>query len=117
MEEIYQYLQLITNYSLDTIRNETTNEIDNIFVNAGTVYYSITGPHSGNGFSFLLRADAAATHDRWSNCDWEYEFSTKEEVIAFFRIGGMEALAMYVKHMVQSVLDTVEIMIREVSGN
>lgn len=38
------------------------------------IVISITAPHSGNGFKFLLRADYAASHDRWSNAVYEEEF-------------------------------------------
>lgn len=38
------------------------------------IVLSITAPHSGNGFKFLLRADYAALHDKWSNATYEKEF-------------------------------------------
>ena len=38
------------------------------------IVLSLTAPHSGNGFSYLLRADYAASHDRWSNAAYEQVF-------------------------------------------
>lgn len=113
MEDIYQYIKRTTNNQIDIIRN-TDGYIDNIFVNSNNVvYYSITGPHSGNGFTYLVRADYAATHDRWSNCLWDYNFNNDAEVIQFFRIGGLEAIAMYVMDVTEMALETLQRVIAE----
>ena len=61
-----------------TIRDEETY-YSNIYAVSKSdshpdIVLSITAPHSGNGFKFLLRADYAALHDRWSNALYEKEF-------------------------------------------
>lgn len=48
--------------------------LENIYAKRNDSLISVCAPHSGNGFKFLLRADSAATHDRWSNCDFEWYF-------------------------------------------
>lgn len=119
MEEIYEYFENlgIETYKLDKIVNETTGEIDNIFVNANDlVYYSITGPHSGNGFTFLVRADAAASHDRWSNCDWEYNFEDVTQVKTFFEVGGLSKVAQWVLSTVEYAMDMATYLADQVTG-
>lgn len=116
MEEIYDYIKRTTNNEIATVK-DNNGYIDNIFVNSNNVvYYSITGPHSGNGFTFLVRADYAATHDRWSNCLWDYNFNNEREVIHFFRIGGLEAIAMYVMDVTEMALETLQRVIADAQG-
>jgi len=35
------------------------------------IYYSVTAPHEGNNFMYMLRANPVATFDKWSNADYE----------------------------------------------
>lgn len=118
MEEIYRYLSSMTNCKLDRLIDEDTREITHLYVNQkDIVYYCICGPHSGNGFTYLVRADAAATHDRWSNCDWEHEFDNAEQVIGFFRIGGMEAVADFCVSTIQTMSGAIRMMLDEVCNH
>lgn len=115
MDSIYNYLISTTDCKVDRLMDENTKEVTHIYVNQkDIIYYCICGPHSGNGFTYLVRADAAATHDRWSNCDWEHEFESAEQVISFFRIGGMEAVAEYCNQAIKTISGAIDYMLNEI---
>lgn len=73
MEELAELLERekwrITGY----IGDEETY-YSHLYAQQGEVIISVTAPHSGNGFSYLLRADYAATHDKWGNAAYERSF-------------------------------------------
>lgn len=52
-----------------------------IYFAKGDFIFCLTAPHSGNGFSYMLRADYAATHDKWGNAAYEEFFKHPEDVI------------------------------------
>lgn len=118
MELIYQWLMSMTDCKLDRLMDEDTKVVSHIYVNQkDKIYYCICGPHSGNGFTYLVRADAAATHDRWSNCLWEHEFETSEEVVAFFSVGGLQAVYEFVTNQLHAVTTAVGEVIDEIRNN
>lgn len=41
----------------------------------------LIGPHDGNDYGYVLRGDFMATHDRWSNADYERFFRSKEDFL------------------------------------
>ena len=80
MENILEY---ITNaeHTVITVYKELSGRITHIYSTLGVYMFEIVYPHSGNGFSYMLRADATATHDRWSVSDYEEHFKTPLELI------------------------------------
>lgn len=52
-----------------------------IYCQKGDMIMSLTAPHSGNGFSYLLRADYAASHDKWGNAAYEETFQDEGSLI------------------------------------
>ena len=80
MEEIAELLERegwrITGY----IRDEDTY-YSHIYGQRDDIIISITAPHSGNGFSYMLRADATATHDKWGNAIYEEFFTDAADLI------------------------------------
>ena len=53
----------------------------NLYAVQDEIVISITAPHSGNGFSYLLRADYAASHDKWGNAAYEETFQDEGSLI------------------------------------
>lgn len=45
------------------------------------ILYSITSPHEGNDFTFLLRVNPKKTFDKWGNADIEEYYDTIDELI------------------------------------
>lgn len=62
------------------IRDEETY-YSHIYGQRDDIIISITAPHSGNGFSYMLRADYAATHDKWGNAIYEEFFTDAADLI------------------------------------
>lgn len=53
----------------------------NLYAVQDEIVISITAPHSGNGFSYLLRADYAASHDKWGNAAYEENFADVADLL------------------------------------
>ena len=62
------------------IRDEETY-YSHLYCQKDEVIISIAAPHSGNGFSYLLRADYAASHDKWGNAPYERSFNDVADLI------------------------------------
>lgn len=56
-------------------------DFDNFYFEIENIIVSLTTPHSGNNYSYLLRADFKKNFDRWSNCEFETNFKTNEEML------------------------------------
>lgn len=80
MENILEYITNAGHTDI-TVYKELSGRITHIYSTLGDYMFEIVFPHSGNRFSFLLRADATATHDRWSVSDYEEHFNTPLELI------------------------------------
>ena len=44
------------------------------------ILYSITAPHEGNDFTYLLRVNPKSTFDKWGNVDIEEFYDTIDEL-------------------------------------
>lgn len=80
MNDILDYITNLGHTDI-TIYKELSGRITHIYSTFEGYVFEIVYPHSGNRFSYLLRADATATHDRWSVADYEEHFKTPVELI------------------------------------
>lgn len=53
------------------------------------ILYSITSPHAGNDFTYLVRINPRETFDRWSNADIELKFFSCDEAIAAMKYDAL----------------------------
>lgn len=83
-QEFIDYLKNNFTVSFE-IRNNNTNELENICFYDNKYCYAIATPHSGNDYRFLVRKNVQITFDRWSNCDKEYYFDNYEQIIDFLK--------------------------------
>lgn len=80
MQEIERIVEHLGYRITGFVRDEETY-YSNLYAMGPKIVLSITAPHSGNGFKFLLRADYAALHDRWSNAVYEQSFRGGEDLL------------------------------------
>lgn len=87
MKEVAELLERegwrITGY----IRDEETY-YSHVYCQRDDMIISVTAPHSGNGFSYMLRADYAATHDKWGNAAYEECFTDAADLILKILMGN-----------------------------
>lgn len=75
LEIVLQYLKDNNFKLVDRI------DLDNFYFEIGDIVASLTSPHSGNNYSYLLRADFKKDFDRWSNCYFETNFKNYKEML------------------------------------
>ena len=98
------------NLSIEYILNKLENigfkligniENTNYYLEKDNVVLSITTPHSGNEYKYLIRHDYKEIFDRWSNCYYENSADTIEKIgniledIEYFVLNKDEELKEY----------------------
>lgn len=63
--------------------------IDEIIWQRNNILYSITSPHEGNGFTYLVRINPQETFDKWGNADIELKFYNCDEAIAAMKYDAL----------------------------
>lgn len=95
MNEILEWLKKQEDFKNIQINRETpiftsafeVREIIGPIVSIYAVYVpldmliSVTAPHGGNGYNYLLRANRTVTFDRWGNSEYEELLPTADGVI------------------------------------
>ena len=88
LNEIYKTLQLSSmqdEYEIIDVIKDNNENISHIYLKdkENLLYYLIIGPHSGNNYKYLLRANSQKTFDRWSVCEFQKEFNTEFLLLTF----------------------------------
>ena len=95
MNEILEWLKKQEDFKNIQINRETPiftsvfgiSEMMGPIVNIYAIYVpldtliSVTAPHGGNGYNYLLRANRGVTFDRWGNSEYEELLPTADGVI------------------------------------
>ena len=95
MNEILEWLKKQEDFKNIQINRETPiftsvfgiSEMMGPIVNIYAIYVpldtliSVTAPHGGNGYNYLLRANRTVTFDRWGNSEYEELLPTADGVI------------------------------------
>lgn len=95
MNEILEWLKKQEDFKNIQINRETpiftsASEAREIMGSIASIYavyvpldmlISVTAPHGGNGYNYLLRANRGVTFDRWSNSEYEELLPTADGVI------------------------------------
>ena len=103
-QNVYKNKDFEVNYQYDD-GEEGYSKLSHLCFQDDCIVYLIIGPHSGNHYHWILRANAIKTLDRWSVCEFEKQFENGEDLLYYLQ----DERSIIERHILKRVLEYVDI--------